>query len=164
MDSLISTFHIDWHLIVAQAINFVVVLLVLYFFALKPLKKLMDERGKTIESGLENAKKQEALLAQAAAEYAALMTKANVEGMEKMKEAKKDLEVFRLKEMEKLQAEFEAAKIVNAKQNEADKLKMLEEVKKEAVAFVISATEKVLGETVNGKVETKLVEESIKNI
>ena len=58
MDSLISTFHIDWHLIVAQLVNFAVVILVLWRFALKPLGKLMDERGQTIAGGLENAKKQ----------------------------------------------------------------------------------------------------------
>ena len=54
MDSLISTFHIDWHLIVAQLVNFAVVILVLWRFALKPLGKLMDERGQTIAGGLEN--------------------------------------------------------------------------------------------------------------
>ena len=141
MDSLITTFHIDWHLIVAQAVNFVVVLAVLYFFALKPLKKMMDERGATIAGGLENAKKQEELLAKQTEEYQAMMQKANADAMAKMKDAKKDLEAFRAKEMEKIQDESTALRATNAKQLEADKAIMLEEVKKEAVSFVIAATE-----------------------
>ena len=63
MDSLITTFHIDWKMIIAQLINFVVVFFVLYRYALKPLAKLMEERGTTIEDGLKNADKQKELLA-----------------------------------------------------------------------------------------------------
>ena len=164
MDSLITTFHIDWKIIIAQLINFAIVFAVLYFFALKPLKKLMDERSETIKGGLDNAEKQKELLANAESEYQAMIAKGNAEAVVKMKEVKNDMEEFRAKEMAKLQDEFAAAKEASKKQNEADKAKMLEEVKKEAVAFIISATEKVLGEVATGKVETKLVEESIKNL
>ena len=55
MDSLITTFHIDWKIIIAQAINFLIVFLVLYFFAIKPLKKLMAERVDKISKGLTDA-------------------------------------------------------------------------------------------------------------
>ena len=164
MDSLITTFHIDWKIIIAQLINFAIVFAVLYVFALKPLKKLMDERSETIKGGLDNAEKQKELLANAESEYQAMIAKGNAEAVVKMKEVKNDMEEFRAKEMAKLQDEFAAAKEASKKQNEADKAKMLEEVKKEAVAFIISATEKVLGEVVTSKVESKLVEESIKNI
>ena len=70
MDSLISTFHIDWHLIVAQAVNFAIVFAVLYWFALKPLGKLMEERKETIEKGLADAKSNAQLLANTEKEYA----------------------------------------------------------------------------------------------
>lgn len=55
MEQLISTFHIDIPLVAAQVLNFAVVFLVLYFFAIKPLLKVMSERSKTIEDGLKNA-------------------------------------------------------------------------------------------------------------
>ena len=55
MDSIISTFHIDWKIIIAQAINFVIVFAVLYFYALKPLSKLMKERSEKISQGLDDA-------------------------------------------------------------------------------------------------------------
>lgn len=164
MDSLITTFHIDWKIIIAQLVNFAVVFFVLYYFALKPLKKLMDERGKTIEGGLENAKKQEELLAQSQAAYEAAIAKANSEAVAKMKEAKKDAEAYHAKEIEKTQAAVAATIASGKAQLESEKAKMMDEAKKELVALIANATEKVLGSAVTEKVETKLVEESIKNI
>ena len=52
MDSLITTFHIDWKIVIAQVINFGIVFAVLYFFALKPLSKLMKEREDIISKAI----------------------------------------------------------------------------------------------------------------
>lgn len=65
MEQLISTFHIDIPLIVAQFLNFAVVFAVLYFFAIKPLLKVMNERSETIAEGLKNAELSEEKIAQA---------------------------------------------------------------------------------------------------
>ena len=69
MDSIISTFHIDWKIIIAQMINFGVVFVVLYIYALKPLGKLMKERGEKIEAGINDAKKSGELLQKTSEEY-----------------------------------------------------------------------------------------------
>ena len=90
MDSLISTFHIDWHLIVAQAVNFAIVFAVLYWFALKPLGTLMEERKETIEKGLSDAKSNAQLLANTEKEYADALAKARQESAAIVASAKKD--------------------------------------------------------------------------
>ena len=41
MDELVKTFHIDWKLIIAQTVNFTIVLGVLWYFAFKPLMKVI---------------------------------------------------------------------------------------------------------------------------
>lgn len=164
MDSLISTFHLDWKLMIAQAINFLIVILVLYFFALKPLKKLMDERGAMIAGGLENAEKQKELLANAQTEYEAMIAKANSDAAAKMKEAKNDAEAKTAQMMEKAQADVAAAITAGKIQLEAEKATMMQEAKKELTALVVSATEKVLGGVVTEKIDAKIVEESIKQL
>ena len=164
MDSLITTFHIDWKMIIAQLINFAVVFFVLYRYALKPLKKLMEERGATIESGLQNADKQKELLALQQAEYDATLAKARAEAAALMKEVKKDAELRRTEMLDQTRAEVVEMFESGRKQLAADKQKMLDEAKKELVSMVMSATEKVLGDAVTTKVESKLVEDSIKNI
>ena len=59
MEELISTFHIDWKLMIAQIVNFSIVFGLLYWLAAKPLSKLMSDRTKEITDGLDNAKKAE---------------------------------------------------------------------------------------------------------
>jgi F-type H+-transporting ATPase subunit b len=137
---------------------------VLYFFALKPLKKLMDERGATIAGGLENAKKQEELLAQANADYEAKMAKANLEVIAKIKEGAKAAQEKGDQIIEKSHQEALAIIAAGQKQAEANAAKMMEEIKKEAVSLIIATSEKVLGNAVSEKVDAKLVEESMKNM
>jgi F-type H+-transporting ATPase subunit b len=164
MDSLITTFHLDWKLMVAQAINFAIVILVLYFFALKPLKKLMDERTQTITGGLDNAKKQEELLKAQQEEYDKTLAKARAEAQAIMKDVKKDAEDKRAQLLAIAQDESKAILENGKKQLEGEKEKMLDEAKKELVSLVVSATKKVLGENVSETIEAKLVEDSIGKI
>ena len=79
MESIISTFHIDWKIIIAQMINFVIVFVVLYIFALKPLSKLMKERGEKIAKGIDDAKNNAVILEKTAKEYEDVLTKARIE-------------------------------------------------------------------------------------
>jgi F0F1-type ATP synthase membrane subunit b/b' len=46
MEELITTFHIDWKLMIAQIVNFGLVFALLYWLAAKPLSKLMKDRTK----------------------------------------------------------------------------------------------------------------------
>ena len=55
MNELINTFHIDIKLIIAQLVNFAIVLFVLYKFAYGPVLKMMEERAKKIEKGLQDS-------------------------------------------------------------------------------------------------------------
>lgn len=164
MDSLISSFHIDWKLMIAQAVNFAVVLFVLYRFALKPLAKLMDERGKTIAGGIENAEKQKALLVAQKEEYDATLAQARSEASNIMKEVKEEAEMKRREMLEKAQDEANAVFTAGKKQLDAEKERMLADAKRELVSLVTNATEKVLGKSVDAKLDGKIVEESIKNL
>lgn len=164
MDSLISTFHIDWHLIVAQAVNFIVVILVLWYFALRPLAKLMDERGKTIAGGLDNAKKQEALLVAQKAEYEAALAEARKEAATILKQTKKEADAKRIEILEKTKEEQSQIVKDTARQLAAEKAKMLDEAKHDIAALVVAATEKVLEGTMTPKIESQLVEKSIREM
>ncbi|MDR1433020.1 MAG: F0F1 ATP synthase subunit B [Puniceicoccales bacterium] len=52
---LFSRFGIDWHLLIIQSLNFVLVAFLLYRFGFKSVVRLMDERRGKIESGLKYA-------------------------------------------------------------------------------------------------------------
>ena len=76
MESIVSTFHIDWKIIIAQAVNFGIVFTVLYIFALKPLSKLMSERSERIAKGVNDAKENAVVLEKTRVEYEQALSKA----------------------------------------------------------------------------------------
>jgi len=164
MDSLIQTFHIDWKLILAQVINFGVVILVLYKFALKPLKQLMDERGQKIAGGLENAERQQELLALQEIEYEKALAEARTEAANLMKEVKADASAKRAELLASAQAEAALILSDGKKQLESEKIKMIDSAKQELVSLVMSATKKVVGTTIAGAADATLVQKSLEQI
>ena len=156
MDSLITTFHIDWKIIIAQAINFAIVLAVLYFFALKPLKKLMAERSDRIAKGLTDAKSNESLLASTKAEYDAVLAKARNEAHEIFLEGKKEAEIKKSAMMEDAKHEVESLIASGKKTLENEKARMVDEAKKEIVSLVVAATEKLLEQTADKALDEKI--------
>ena len=144
MNELISTFHIDWKLMIAQIINFSIVFGLLYWLAAKPLSKLMKDRTKEITDGLDNAKKAEQEVANAGIKKEEIIREAKesakhviltsqADGKEIIKEAK-DKAVLEKEDIVK-QARIEALK---EKQN-AD-----EQVRKEASILVVEGVKKIM--------------------
>jgi F-type H+-transporting ATPase subunit b len=144
MNSLIETFHIDATLILAQIINFLVVLAVLYYFAIKPLIKNMSERNNEIERGLKDAKKSEESLLRAKEEYQKMIKEARIEagviieeavnkGELKKQQAVKDAE-------ESIENIIKKEKSILLKERE----QIIEDIKEKTSDIVILAVEKII--------------------
>ncbi len=144
MESIISTFHIDWKIIVAQAINFAVVFIVVYLFALKPLSKLMNERSEKIARGVNDAKTNAELLTATKAEYDAALAKARKEAQTIMEEGRKAADAKRSEMMEAGKMEVQTMISNGKKTLEAEKTKIVEDAKKEIVSLVVESTKKIL--------------------
>jgi F-type H+-transporting ATPase subunit b len=144
MESFISTFHIDWKIIIAQAINFIIILAVLYLLALKPLKKVMSERQDKIEGGLKDAIKNAEILAQSQKEYEQTVSKARAEAHNIFQEGKKEAEANKADMLRKATLEVDNMIESGKKRLEGMKVEMIEEAKKEIVSLVVKATEKLL--------------------
>ncbi len=164
MDSIITAFHLDIKILIAQLINFAVVIFVLYRFAIKPLGKLMKERSSTIEKGLHDAKSNAETLLKTKEEYEAALAEARKEANGIFAKARIDAEKKKTEMME--DAKREVAKTLEqgkAQLNE-EKSKMLDEAKKELANLVVSATEKVLTKGISEKIDGMIIRESIESI
>ncbi len=144
MDSIISTFHIDWKIIIAQAINFSIVLVVLYIYALKPLSKLMSERSEKIEKGIEEAKKSDELFKKATEEYDKNTIKLRQISIDAQKELNKDLEKLRAENIERIKKDNEEYAKKRMEQMQIDKQALIESAKGEIVSLATLAAEKIL--------------------
>ncbi len=156
MDSFIDAFHIDWKIIIAQAVNFVVVLIVLHFILIKPLKKVMAERSKKIEQGIEDAKCNAEAIKATKEEYTKIIAEAKSEAHKIFQEGKIEAETKKSEMLAQASLDVEAMVLNGKKQLEREKLTMVDDARREIVSLVVAATEKLLGDEADSKLDAKL--------
>ena len=144
MDGLIETFHIDIKIIIAQLVNFAIVFAVLYYFAFKPLGKLMRERKNEIEKGLSDAQKSKEELSSALERSDEEIKKGKAKANEIITEAKKKGDEIIGRAQEK--AEEEAQKIISQAQLQLEKEReqMEKELLEKTAGLVTLGVQKIL--------------------
>jgi F-type H+-transporting ATPase subunit b len=88
VESIASTFGVDWPHLGAQIISFSVVCGVLWVLAYKPILKMLAARREQIATGLANAEKIKAELARIEVERRAVLAKADTEGRQLIEDAR----------------------------------------------------------------------------
>jgi F-type H+-transporting ATPase subunit b len=154
MNELITTFHLDWKLMLAQLVNFGLVFLALYFIAAKPLSKLVKDRTEEIETGLKNAQKAEMEIAEANIKKGEILKEAK-------ENAKKILDVSHANSKEILKevkdkAGLEKEEIMRQAKLDVEKEKkqMEEQVRRETAELIKEGIKKMVEEyTAKGKGE-----------
>jgi F-type H+-transporting ATPase subunit b len=165
MESIINTFHIDFKIIIAQILNFGIVLAVLYFYALKPLSKLMKEREEKISKGVDDAKVNAEILNNTKAEYEEVLAKARNEAHKIFQDGKKEAETKKTQMIETAQNEV-AIMIESGKKNlESEKARMIKEATDEITSLSVKIAEKILGSKIDKNFDEKTMKEirEIKN-
>lgn len=163
MDSLTETFHIDVKILIAQVINFSIIFVVLYFFAFKPLGKIMRDRTRKIEKSIVDAKKIEEKLTRTDEKYDEVLTKAKKEANEIIERGaiegeKKKKEIIQ-KSKEEVQQIIQQERVVI----KSEKAASLKEIKKEVADLVTASLKKVLKEEMNDEREKELVKKIVDN-
>ena len=162
MESLISTFHLDIGLFVAQLVNFALVFSVLYFLVFKPLVKVMGERTARIDKSLKEADEIEKRLADTISAKEEVLAAAQQQAEELLLEADKKAELRRQELVAK--AKEEIGQVINAEKEKLAKEKAatLKEMRQEISALVILAAEKFLNEKMTGEKDQELIKKMLK--
>lgn len=144
-----------------QALNFLLLVVVLHRILYKPLVKLLSEREKRIREGVENAEKADAMLKESNTIRQDMIKGAKAESQDIMEKARKSGEELKTGIIQ--DAHQEADKVIKAGHTlvEMEKAKTSQELKANAVNMIIAATEKVLREKVDPARDAKLIEESL---
>jgi len=146
MSELFAAFGINWQLLLVQAINFGLLLVVLTYFLYKPVLKLIDDRRERIAEGVRTAEAAERRLAEA-----------KTEGDKRIGEASREAETLvataRTRAEEKgadivKAAEAQAASTLKDAQARAEEAQRqaLRESEKEIARAAMLAAEKILKE------------------
>jgi F-type H+-transporting ATPase subunit b len=85
---VLSEFHVEWPLLLAQSLNFLIVAYVLHRFALRPLLEAAERRQKKIADGLQYAEEMREQLAQLEADRTRTLQEAAEQASGVMEEAR----------------------------------------------------------------------------
>lgn len=143
-EGLVGKFGIDWTLIVAQAINFLIVAFVLWKFAFKPVIATMDERREKIEKGLQFAEDAKKELADAEKRQEEILREANKESQRILKEARDKATEYQEKMKNETAEQIEEMRRRADEANELERQRILSEVRQEIARLVVLTSGKVL--------------------
>lgn len=153
MESIITDFHVDLYALIAQLVNFSIVVAVLYFFAFKPIVKMMTERSNKIAQGLKDAENSRLQLDNAEIEAQFLLKGARRQAdliiAEANNQAIENQSSILLKTKEQVQAVFNKEK----ENIENELAKTLLSLKRDTALLAVSMAEKILGEKIDAQID-----------
>ena len=161
MEELIKKFGIEPALLIAQVINFGIVLFVLWKFAYKPVLKVLRERQAKVKKSLEDAKAVELKLQEAEKLKQEKIMEARGEAEKIIEDAAKESNRLKQQRLEEVQTEIDGMKVHAQAEIIAQKAQALNQAKSEIVNLVIGATGKVVGKIGLEKIDKALVEEAV---
>ncbi len=143
MSQLLAAFGINWWLLVANLINFGVLLWVLWYFLYGPLTRMLDERRKRVSQGVLDAEEAERHLREVEESRVGLLAEAGKEADAVVADARA---AARAKEQEILAGGKAGAErlLAEAKSEAAElKVRALDESKQEVAKMVVLGIEKL---------------------
>jgi F-type H+-transporting ATPase subunit b len=156
-----SSLGINLPLLVAFLINFAVLFILLKIFLYKPILKMLDERAKKTQEGMELAEATKKEYEQAKAEVQRQIEKGRQEGQTIVAQAVQAGE--RLKGESREEAAKQAQTIIDRTRAElaTERDQLVGRLRKEFVDISIAAAEKVIKETLDKEKHKKLIEETL---
>ncbi|MDD5489734.1 MAG: F0F1 ATP synthase subunit B [Candidatus Moranbacteria bacterium] len=162
MSELLTKLGIDWKLLIAQIVNFLVLLFILWKFAYGPVLAMLEKRQKKIEKGLADADEAHKKLAESEEKQKQILRKAREDAKGIVENAR--LQAEKSKAEIAVEAKAQAEKIISGAriEIETEKAKSIAEIKSEIGGLVVAATEKIIGEKMDERKDKELVEKSLK--
>jgi F-type H+-transporting ATPase subunit b len=156
-----ASLGINLPLLVVFIINFIVLFVLLRIFLYKPVLKMLDERAKRTKEGMELAEATKKEYEQARVEVQKQIEKGRQEAQAIIAQTMQVGE--RLKEESRQEATKQAQVIVDRTRAEleAERDKIVGDLRREFVNISISAAEKVIKETLDKEKHRKLIEETL---
>ncbi len=164
MEGIISTFHLDWKLIIAQLVNFAIVVGVLWYFAFKPLAKTMSQRTDKIEKSLKDAAEIETRLKAIQKEREDQIITAKKEAEKILNQIRDLAEKQRQETVQRTKEEVAKTVELAKTQIASEKEKMIGEVKTEVVELISQAAGKILEKVTDKKIDKAIIENTLKEI
>jgi len=148
--------------LLAQIVNVVILLVVLYFVAYKPVMRMLDERSKRIRDSMEQADAIKEQAARAEQEVKKQLEAADKEGQKRIARAAQAGDEIREKARQGARQEAEGL-ITRARRDiQRERDEAISEIRKEVADLTIMAAEKVIDRSLDKKAHRELIDKVLK--
>ena len=161
---LLDNLGVDGPKLIAQLINFGIVLLVLWKFAYKPVLEMLETRRQKIAKSMDEAEQIKAELAETQAERDKVMAEANARAEKLIADAKEAAKQVGKAEGERAVKQAEEIIRKAREATEADRERMMSELKAEIGRLVVETTAKVSGKVLTAEDQQRLIDETNKEL
>lgn len=161
---IVKEFGINPILLIAQIVNFAILLFILQKLLYKPILKVLDERKKKIAKSLKEAEEIEKRLEKTNIEQEQILDRAKSEAAGLIKEAKEEAKALAEKTISEAKAQVDQMLQKNKSRLDLEKEQMMKEVKRDLADIVMVATAKVSQETLTKETNKQMVEKVVKEV
>lgn len=161
---ILEEFGVQPILLIAQGVNFLILLFILKRFLYKPILKVLEDRKEKIAQSLKNADEIEAKLEKTTLEREERLKKASKEAENILEEATKTADRIISEAHQKAEADIVKMMEKNTNALKQERLKMQQEIKEGLADLVSLGIAKVAGKVLTGRDQKELVEKSIKGM
>ena len=149
------TINLFWVLV--SAINFLLLLAIVYSFAFKPLAKTLDDRKAAIEQGLKDAEQARRDRETAEAERVATLAEARREANDILARAQKVAQESRDADIATTRGELERMRVRASAEIDAEKTRAIADLRGEVADLALLAAGRVVVETMSDDRQRRLV-------
>ena len=161
---ILKDFGVEPLLLLAQIVNFAILLFVLKRFLYKPILKVLEERKKKVEASVEQAQEIEKRFEETSTKQEELLEKAKRESGKIIEEAKNEAKMLS-EQLQRETAQQTEETLKRARETtRLEKLQIIEEAKEEIVDLVGVATEKVAAKSLSKLDKQRLVKEAVREV
>ena len=157
---IFDTLGIYWPKLIAQMINFSLVVFILWRFAYKPVLALLEQRKQTIADSLAKAEQIEKDMADTEARCRQILSEANEKARVMIDEAKASADTIGAKKIQEATVQAEALIKKAGEAAARDRDKMMAELRGEVGRLVVATTTRVVGRVLTPEDESRLQREA----
>ena len=150
--------------VLAQMLNFFILVWILHRFAYKPLVGMMNARKEQIANDLASAEKSRLEAEQLKADYAAQIAKARHEAQEIVEKAHHQAKVSTAEEVAAARAQIENEKDRARQDIAIERDRAMNSLRNEVVSLSVAMAGKVVAKDMNSETNTKLIEDAIRQL
>ena len=144
--------------LLAQTVNFLLLLGLLYLLLYKPVLRVLDQRSERIKESLETADRVRQESEQQQQEMQQQIEEARQEGQKLIEEARQLADRYRDEEREKARSDAEALLTKARSEIQRERDSAVEEVRRQFADLAISAAEQVIERSLDAKAHQELID------